>query len=136
MSIAEISARIAQIERLATSRPAAVERSAGPSFATTLAALTPRSDTSVLGTAAAGAIPSPVYDGSAAAGKADGDDLAGWAARQVGVPYVAGGRSQKGWDCAGFTHWVGKQYGISIPEVSWRQTGRDPRRCARRSSAA
>ncbi len=121
MSIAEISARIAQIERLATSRPAVVERFAGPSFASTLASLTPRSDTSVLGTASAGTIPSPVYEGTAAPGQADGDDLAAWGARQVGVPYVAGGRSQQGWDCAGFTQWVAKQYGITIPEVSWQQ---------------
>ncbi|MGD9954829.1 MAG: NlpC/P60 family protein [Candidatus Nanopelagicales bacterium] len=121
MSIAEISARIAQIQQLSTSRPAAVDRFAGPSFAATLASLSPRTDTSASGLSALGGVPSPVYEGAAAAGQADGDDLAAWAARQVGVPYVAGGRSQKGWDCAGFTQWVAGQYGVSIPDVSWEQ---------------
>jgi cell wall-associated NlpC family hydrolase len=119
VSIAEISARIAQIERLTVSRPAAVERFAGPSFASTLAALSPTTDPAALGT-----VPSPVIDSTGstgAVGQADGDDLAAWASRQVGVPYVAGGRSQQGWDCAGFTQWVAKQYGIDIPEVSWEQ---------------
>lgn len=121
MSIAEISARIAQIEQLTTSRPAVVDRFAGPSFAATLASLSPRTDTSTGALAGLGGVPSPVYEGAAAAGKADGDDLAAWGARQVGVPYVAGGRSQNGWDCAGFTQWVAKQYGITIPDVSWEQ---------------
>jgi hypothetical protein len=121
VSIAEISARIAQIERLATSRPAVVDRFAGPSFASTLATLTPRSDTSLTSLGGLGTVPSPVYEGTAGPGQADGDDLAAWGARQVGVPYVAGGRSQKGWDCAGFTQWVAAQYGITIPEVSWEQ---------------
>jgi hypothetical protein len=53
---------------------------------------------------------------------ADGDDLAAWASKFVGTPYVAGGRSPAtGWDCAGFTQWVAKQYGVSIPDVSWEQ---------------
>lgn len=121
MSIAEISARIAQIERLAISRPAVVDRFAGPSFASTLASLTPRTDVSAIGAGALDTVPSPLYEGASAPGQADGDDLAAWGARQVGVPYVAGGRSQNGWDCAGFTQWVAKQYGITIPDVSWEQ---------------
>ena len=50
-----------------------------------------------------------------------GQDAANLAVKYVGTPYVAGGRSPAGWDCAGFTQWVYKQLGVTIPDVSWEQ---------------
>lgn len=58
---------------------------------------------------------------SGRSGRPDGDDIAAWASKYVGVPYVAGGRSTRGWDCAGFTQWAYKQFGVKIPDVSWQQ---------------
>jgi cell wall-associated NlpC family hydrolase len=127
VSLADVSSRIAAIQArtqsLAATRPAAVSRFGG-AFDATMASLVPRTDVMPTATDPTGTVPDPVLDTAgttASSGRADGDDIAAWASRYVGVPYVAGGRSPKGWDCAGFTHWVAEQYGISIPEVSWLQ---------------
>jgi cell wall-associated NlpC family hydrolase len=59
---------------------------------------------------------------SASGSSATGAAMAALAQKYVGVPYVAGGRNpSSGWDCAGFTHWVAKQCGVTIPDVSWLQ---------------
>lgn len=39
----------------------------------------------------------------------------------VGVPYVFGGTSRKGFDCSGYTQYVFKGSGISLPRTSWSQ---------------
>lgn len=38
-----------------------------------------------------------------------------------GVPYISGGASPKGWDCSGFSQWVIKCLGISIPKSAMLQ---------------
>ena len=113
MSLAEVTTRIAQIQSLLAPKAPAATSSASSTSGTDFAG----SLSSVLGSSA------PAYgtNGQPSSG-GDGDDLAGFASKYVGVRYVAGGRSpQTGWDCAGFTQWVAKQYGISIPDVSWQQ---------------
>jgi cell wall-associated NlpC family hydrolase len=66
-------------------------------------------------------VPATSGGGGGSPGSPDGDDIAAWASKYVGVPYVAGGRGTQGWDCAGFTQWTYKQFGVKIPEVSWLQ---------------
>ena len=39
----------------------------------------------------------------------------------VYVPYVHGGTSEYGWDCSGFTQWVHRQLGVSIPRTAAEQ---------------
>ena len=43
------------------------------------------------------------------------------AKRGIGVPYVFGGGSTSGWDCSGFTSWVYRQHGISLPHSARAQ---------------
>lgn len=113
MSLAEVTTRIAQIQSLLAPRPSAATSSASSTSSTGFA----DSLSSVLGSSATTyQVPGGSSNG------ADGDDLASFASKYAGVRYVAGGRSpQTGWDCAGFTQWVAKQYGIDIPDVSWQQ---------------
>ncbi len=113
MSLAEVTTRIAQIQSLIAPRPAAATASTSSTSSTGFA----DSLSSVLGTSGT----TYTSDGTTSSG-GDGDDLAAFASKYAGARYVAGGRSpQTGWDCAGFTQWVAKQYGIDIPDVSWQQ---------------
>ena len=59
---------------------------------------------------------------SGASGSARGKDIANFACRYVGNPYVAGGTSlTNGADCSGFTFAVYKEFGISLPRTSTSQ---------------
>ena len=59
---------------------------------------------------------------SGASGSARGKDIANFACRYVGNPYVAGGTSlTNGADCSGFTFAIYKEFGISLPRTSTSQ---------------
>jgi len=73
--------------------------------------------TAVGGTSA----PAATTGTSGAPATGDGDDIAALASSFAGTPYVAGGRSPAGWDCAGFTQYVMKEFGIKVPDVTWKQ---------------
>ena len=55
----------------------------------------------------------PVPAPSASAG-----DVVGFAMQFVGAAYVWGGAGPKGFDCSGFTQYVYKQFGLSLPHSS------------------
>lgn len=46
-----------------------------------------------------------------------------YALAQVGVPYVSGGTSPRGFDCSGFTQYIYAQLGFSIPRTCDGQLG-------------
>lgn len=55
---------------------------------------------------------------AAAPASAKGSSIISIAARYVGVPYVYGGTTPEGFDCSGFTSYVYRQAGISLPRTS------------------
>ena len=57
-------------------------------------------------------------------GSAKGNEIAAYAQKFLGNPYVSGGTSlTDGTDCSGFTMSVYAHFGISIPRTSWEQQG-------------
>jgi peptidoglycan DL-endopeptidase CwlO len=46
-----------------------------------------------------------------------------YAKRFVGVPYVYGGSSPRGFDCSGLTTYVYKHFGIGLPRTTYSQIG-------------
>lgn len=43
------------------------------------------------------------------------------ALQYVGVPYVLGGKTPRGFDCSGFTRWVYAEVGVALPESAREQ---------------
>jgi cell wall-associated NlpC family hydrolase len=57
----------------------------------------------------------------APAGSASGSSVLAVAARYVGIPYVYGGTTPRGFDCSGYTSYVYRQVGISLPRTANQQ---------------
>ena len=52
-----------------------------------------------------------------------GDELARAARRYVGVRYVWGGETPRGFDCSGFVQWVFGERGVAMPRTAREQAG-------------
>lgn len=55
-----------------------------------------------------------------------GDKAATLAERQLGVPYVFGGHSPRGFDCSGLVYFVYGQLGVNLPRTAEAQFSRMP----------
>ncbi len=58
-------------------------------------------------------------EGSGAA--VSGDEVLAYADQFIGVPYLYGGTTPLGFDCSGFTQYVFKHFGVSIPRTASSQ---------------
>lgn len=65
--------------------------------------------------------PAPTSSRGGSTSSSIGKRIVATARKHLGVSYVYGGSSPSGFDCSGFTHYVYKQYGISIPRSSSSQ---------------
>ncbi len=50
-----------------------------------------------------------------------GNRVVEYSKNYIGTPYVSGGSSPSGFDCSGFTSYVFKQFGVSLPRTSASQ---------------
>lgn len=48
-------------------------------------------------------------------------DIINFAKQFLGVPYVWGGTSPNGFDCSGFTQYIAKRFGVTLPRISQNQ---------------
>ena len=60
---------------------------------------------------------------SAAKASSKGSEIVSFAKKYLGVRYVYGGASAKGFDCSGFTMYVMKNFGYSLPHTATGQMG-------------
>ena len=60
---------------------------------------------------------------AAPAPSSKGNEIAAFAQQYLGVKYVYGGASSKGFDCSGFTMYVMKNFGVSLPHTATGQMG-------------
>lgn len=66
---------------------------------------------------------SAVFSSGAPSASGKGGAIVATAKKYLGVPYVWGGTSPKGFDCSGLVQYVCRQNGISVPRVAASQRG-------------
>lgn len=59
-------------------------------------------------------------------GSASGSSIVNTAMKYLGVPYVWGGSTPKGFDCSGFVQYVFRQNGVSLPRTAASQKSATP----------
>lgn len=59
---------------------------------------------------------------SASKPSASGSAIVNYAYKFLGTPYIYGGSTTKGFDCSGFTSYVFKNFGVSLPRTSRAQS--------------
>jgi cell wall-associated NlpC family hydrolase len=62
-----------------------------------------------------------LFGGSSAVQSGSGQKIVATAQKYMGVPYVWGAETPSGWDCSGFTRYVMKENGISLPRTAAEQ---------------
>lgn len=70
--------------------------------------------------------PEAVTTAPAPAGSGLGEKVAALVKQQLGVPYVFGGHSPRGFDCSGLVYYVYGQLGVSLPRTAESQFSRMP----------
>ncbi len=63
------------------------------------------------------------YLASRSGSSGKGLDVVRFGEKYLGVPYVSGGSSPSGFDCSGFTSYVYRNFGISLPRTAAGQAG-------------